>query len=91
MLNISATGAFLATELRLRPLSLIQLEPAAAGSSDGDSPRFAASVVRQDSNGVGIEWCESSAESTTVVTRLTSLTGGIGGLVVAYCSGIQGC
>ncbi len=32
LLNISSTGALLATTATLRPLSLVYLEPAAAGS-----------------------------------------------------------
>jgi hypothetical protein len=75
VLNISSTGAFLATTARLRPLSLVYLEPAGATFWENRSRRIAASVVRQDASGVGLEWCEAAAESTKVVTRLTSLAG----------------
>jgi hypothetical protein len=77
VLNISSTGAFLATTARLRPLSLVYLEPAGATFWENRSRRIAASVVRQDASGVGLEWCEAAAESTKVVTRLTSLAGGV--------------
>jgi hypothetical protein len=77
LLNISSTGAFMATAARLRPLSLVYLEPAAAPFWEIQSRRIAASVVRQDANGVGLEWCEAAAETTNVVTRLSSLAGGI--------------
>jgi hypothetical protein len=55
----------------------VYLEPAAAPFWEIQSRRIAASVVRQDAIGVGIEWCESAAETTNVVTRLNSLAGGI--------------
>jgi hypothetical protein len=78
VMNISSTGAFLATTERLRPLSLVYLEPAAATFWEMQSRRIAASVVRQDASGVGLEWCEAAAEMTSVVTRLISLAGGSG-------------
>ena len=77
LLNISSTGAFMATAARLRLLSLVYLEPAAAPFWEIQSRRIAASVVRQDAIGVGIEWCEAAAETTSVVSRVTSLAGGI--------------
>jgi hypothetical protein len=77
LLNISSSGAFLATTAPLRPLSLVYLEPAAAPFWEIQSRRIAASVVRQDAIGVGLEWCEAAAETTSVVSRMSSLTGGI--------------
>ena len=77
VLNISSTGAFLATTAHLRPLSVVYLEPAGATFWEIQSRRIAASVVRQDASGVGLEWCEAAAETTKVVTRLTSLAGDI--------------
>jgi hypothetical protein len=77
VLNISSTGAFLATTEHLRPLSLVYLEPEAAEFSEIESRRIAASVVRQDAIGVGLEWCEAAAETTNVVIRLICLSGGI--------------
>jgi len=77
LLNISSTGAFLATTARLRPLSLVYLEPAAATFWGIQSRRIAASVVRQDALGVGVEWCDAAAETTKVVSRMASLAGGI--------------
>jgi len=77
LLNISSTGAFLATTTPLRRLSLVYLEPAAAAFWETQSRRIGASVVRQDATGVGIEWCEAAAETTTVFSRLSSLASGI--------------
>jgi len=76
LLNISSTGAFLATTARLRPLSLVYLEPAASPFWEIQSRRIAASIVRQDEIGVGLEWCEAAAETTHVVSRMTFLAGG---------------
>lgn len=76
VLNISSTGAFLATTARLRPLSVVYLEPAAAAFWEIQSRRIAASVVRQDASGVGLEWCESEAQTAKIVTGLTSLADG---------------
>jgi hypothetical protein len=77
VLNISSTGAFLATAELLRPLSLVYLEPEAAVFWEIQSRRIAASVVRQDAIGVGLEWCEAAAETINVLIRLTCLSGGV--------------
>jgi hypothetical protein len=75
LLNISSTGAYMATTAHLRPFSLVYLEPAAASFWEIQSRRIAASVVREDAGGVGLEWCESAAEATKVSARLTALAG----------------
>jgi hypothetical protein len=75
LLNISSTGAYMATTAHLRPFSLVYLEPAAASFWEIESRRIAASVVREDAGGVGLEWCESAAETTKVSARLTALAG----------------
>jgi hypothetical protein len=90
ILRISSTGAFLATTARLRPLSLVYLEPAGATFWETQSRRIAASVVRQDASGVGLEWCEAAAEATKVVTRLTSLAGRAAGDQRADSGGNRG-
>jgi hypothetical protein len=77
LLNISSTGAFMATTTPLRRLSVVYLEPAAAPFWKIQSRRIAASVVRHDAVGVGLEWCEAAAETTNVAARLTSLAGRI--------------
>jgi hypothetical protein len=77
LLNIGSTGAFLATTSPLRRLSLVYLEPAAAPFWEIQSRRIAASVVRQDATGVGLEWCEAAAETPSVFSRLSSLAGGL--------------
>jgi hypothetical protein len=59
VVNISVTGAFMETALDLRMMSLIYLEPTVWVPSDGRTKRIAASVVRKNSTGVGLEWCES--------------------------------
>jgi hypothetical protein len=72
VLNISLTGAYLETRVPLRQFSLVYLEPITPGS---EPQRIAASVVRQDARGVGLEWCELPAEAAPVAARLALLTG----------------
>ena len=70
VLNVSATGAFMETQLPLRLLSVLYLEPTdPAGSISG---RIAATVVRCSTTGVGLEWCEFGAEATRVYARLVT-------------------
>jgi hypothetical protein len=59
VLNISSTGAYLQTTVSLPLNSLVYLEPSATMPVVGDIRRIAASVVRQDARGVGLEWCET--------------------------------
>ena len=77
LMNISSSGAFLATTSPLRRLALVYLEPAAAPFWEIQSRRIAASVVRRDEIGVGLEWCEAAAETPSVFRRLSSLAGGL--------------
>ena len=77
LMNISSSGAFLATTSPLRRLALVYLEPTSAPLWEIQSRRIAASVVRRDEIGVGLEWCEAAAETTNVVSRLSALAGGI--------------
>jgi hypothetical protein len=70
VLNISATGAFMETQLPLQPLSLLYLQPTGQLPPDGARGRIAATVVRCTENGVGLEWCEFGAETTSVFARL---------------------
>ena len=79
VLNISLTGAYLETEVPLRLLSLVYLEPDVSGSGDGTRRCIAASVVRRDALGAGLEWCDFSTEATNLSARLAVLTGSDGG------------
>jgi hypothetical protein len=72
VLNISSSGAYMETQLPLRLLSLIYLEPSDQSSAHGTSGRIAATVVRRDTIGVGLEWCEFAAEATEVYARLAA-------------------
>jgi len=60
LLNLSTTGAFLRTPLRLRILSLVYLEPRLAGGGAWPLPHepVAACVVWRSALGVGLEWCD---------------------------------
>jgi hypothetical protein len=72
VLNVSATGAFMETQLALRLLSLVYLEPTDQLPADGTNGRIAATVVRCCATGVGLEWCEFAAEATRVYARLAT-------------------
>ena len=64
VINISPTGAFMQTGAALRLLSIIYLEPSDPPLAQGIVGRIAATVVRSDDTGVGLEWCEFAAETT---------------------------
>jgi hypothetical protein len=64
VINISPTGAFMQTQTPLRLLSIIYLEPTDPPLADGVVGRIAATVVRSDDTGVGLEWCEFAADTT---------------------------
>jgi len=60
LVNVSLSGAFLETALDLPLLATISI------ARDGNCPRdveLLASVVRKDSRGVGVEWCENLSRS----------------------------
>jgi hypothetical protein len=73
VVNMSATGAFMETTVPLRRLSVLFLEPAATPAPNGKLKRMAASVVRHDTRGVGLEWCDADVESTPGYARLSAL------------------
>jgi hypothetical protein len=62
--NVSPTGAFMQTQMPLRLLSVLYLEPTDPPLAEGAVGRLAATVVRSDGTGVGLEWCEFAAETT---------------------------
>ena len=75
MANVSLTGAYLETHMPLRPLSLVYLEPADRNATDCTCKRIAASVVRRDARGVGLEWCEPQTKAAGVNAMLATLGG----------------
>jgi hypothetical protein len=70
--NVSVTGAFMKTKVHLRLLSVVNLS-SASHSRKAKGKGVAAFVVRQDSAGVGLEWCE--AGHTSIEARLALLAG----------------
>jgi hypothetical protein len=72
ILDISSTGAFLATDVPLRRLSVLYLQPVDTPADKNADGRIAATVVRQSANGFGLEWCEFAAAWTPVYAALTS-------------------
>jgi hypothetical protein len=63
IVNISSTGAFMKTQICLRLLSLLYLQPLVA--SEDENKHIAATVVRREETGVGLEWCEFGANALT--------------------------
>ncbi len=73
LVNISSSGAFMETAMPLRPLSVVHLGRASIPLGETRGNAIAASVVRQNAMGVGLEWCDSGGEVHNVNTRLTRL------------------
>jgi hypothetical protein len=69
--NVSVTGAFMKTKVHLRLLSVLYLSIASHAKKKAKAKGMAAFVVRQDSVGVGLEWCE--AGQTCIEARLALL------------------
>jgi hypothetical protein len=63
VVNISLTGAFMETQVMLRLLSLVYLQPFGQVRDGDQKSRLVASVVRQTPLGVGLEWCDSTVSS----------------------------
>jgi len=61
IVNISSTGAFMRTQITLRLLSLLYLQP--MESPEDENNQVGATVVRRDVAGVGLEWCEYDAKT----------------------------
>jgi len=75
LINLSTTGAFLRTPVRLRPLSLVYLEPRLAGGGAWPLPResVAACVVWRSALGAGLEWCDPPEQFIERLTKFVSL------------------
>jgi hypothetical protein len=63
VINMSSTGAFMETQVPLRLLSLVYLQPIEQ-PADNPHGRLAATVVRRDVSGFGLAWCEFAADTT---------------------------
>jgi PilZ domain len=81
VLNVSLTGAYLETSIPPRLLSVIYLQLARTASAAAE--RIAATVVRRDPWGVGLEWSESETETRRGHARLVILSGDTGNLMTA--------
>jgi PilZ domain len=73
VLDVSLTGAYLETLAPLRLLSVIYLKLDATAFTPGKAQCIAATVVRSDGRGVGLEWYESMAEMAKGQARLAIL------------------
>jgi hypothetical protein len=68
IVNISPSGAFMETQISLRLLSLLYVQP--MGFDADENRQIAATVVRYGASGVGLEWCELEAETMKSYLRL---------------------
>jgi hypothetical protein len=85
MANVSLTGAYLETKMTLRLLALVYLESVDRNLADDIGKRIAASVVRHDARGVGLEWYEPLTRATGVNALLATLgAAGVHELVGVY-------
>ena len=83
MANVSLTGAYLETQMSLRPLALVYLQSADRNLAGGK--RIAANVVRCDARGVGLEWFEPQTKAAGVNAMLATLGGvAVGEIVGVY-------
>jgi hypothetical protein len=72
ILNISMTGALMATRMPLRLLTVVYV--ASSSSRRVRTCGMAAFVVRRDADRVGLEWCEALQDGLGVLARLALLT-----------------
>ena len=84
--NVSVSGAFMKTKVKLRLLSVLNLS-CASQSRKANARSVAAFVVRQDSAGVGLEWCE--AGQTSIEARLALLAGEVIDHKADTCPGVS--
>jgi hypothetical protein len=88
IVNVSMTGAYVETQLKLPLLSLVALEPVKRTHRDGAVARLEAYVVRLDEAGIGIEWGEPILDPVSrllSVERETMLSSGVLAQTVSCC------
>jgi hypothetical protein len=73
VVNVSLTGAYLETSVRLRLRSLVYLAPVLPDNFAQGGKRVAAIVVRHDGLGVGVEWSEALAKGVHIDLLLAML------------------
>jgi len=84
MVNVSLTGAYLETSAPLRRHALVYVAPSSRHNCVGGSRRIAAYVIRRDSLGVGLEWCQPLTKGAHIAVLLAMLADGeIEGALVA--------
>jgi hypothetical protein len=89
VINMSVTGAYMETTVPLRKMSVLFLEPSIVPGANGRVRRIAASVVRHDERGVGLEWCDSGVERSPGFARLTALASAVQADTTAVASDIR--
>jgi len=69
LLNISMSGAFVATAFRLQPLSHVRMFVMPQHGQAMPAGPAEAQVVRHTSEGLGLEWCEFGQETVRALVR----------------------
>ena len=73
VVNVSVTGAYLKTSIPLRLHSVVFLQPSTQNLTHIGGNCIAATVVRQDDLGVGLEWCEALTKQVHIDVLLAML------------------
>jgi hypothetical protein len=72
MVNVSISGAFVQTPRHIRLWTQLEVEVILRHNHFGRNPeRVVAHVTRQESDGVGIEWCDLAPRSVRVLLEAT--------------------
>ncbi len=64
ILNVSYSGAYLQTALKLPLFSIVSFDPAVRHHATGQPERPSGCVVRRDERGVGIEWVAAEVDQS---------------------------
>jgi hypothetical protein len=64
ILNVSYSGAYLHTTLRLPLFTVVHFDPPIRHRAAGQAERLAGCVVRRDERGVGVEWVAAEADQS---------------------------
>lgn len=69
--DVSLSGAFVETDLSLPLLARVAVDPQFDRRASGETQGIHAFVVRQEADGLGMEWCEFAPEAVLEWVRGT--------------------
>jgi hypothetical protein len=67
--NVSISGGYIATTLRIRPPSTLRLMRTAGGPGGSQIQVIRAIVVRRDDDGVGVEWFDGDTDAVVALIQ----------------------